>query len=82
MPRRMDDSTKDIFEDDDQKVYRSAKMARKGKQQCKDPALCHHKNTKSEPADAVPLINSMAPAAARNQRDSYAGRRIFTIYSI
>ena len=85
MPRRLDDSTADIFEDDDQKVFRSAKKARRGKPQskCQDPALCrrdgHPKITKPETVEVVPLINSMAPAAARNQRDSYAGRRSFTI---
>ena len=68
MPRKMNDSTADIF-DDEEKTYRSAKKARRGtKQECKE-----HHHHRTDNAGMEPLIVSMAPAAARNQRDSYAG---------
>ena len=78
MPRfnRMNDSTADIFEDDDHKTCRSAKKARKARNQPKKEV--HDCLTMPDHVfhpEVVPLINTMAPAAARNQRDSYAGRR-------
>ena len=70
----MNDSTADIFEEDDYKTCRSAKKARKSKNQPKKEV--HDCLTMPDHVfhpEVAPLITSMAPAAARNQRDSYAG---------
>ena len=70
--KKINDSTADLFSEEDSKTYRSAKKARR----CgKKPAKQNHEDD----ADAAPLIQSLAPAAARNQRDSYAGRMISTL---
>ena len=74
MPRKMNDSAADLFSEEEAKTYRSAKkMKRTTKKECR-----HSRQTQEDSAQAVPLIRSLAPAAARNQRDSYAGRVIST----
>ena len=71
----MNDSSADIFEDDEHKTCRSAKKARKMKSQPEKKAHdCLELPDHVFHPEVEPLINSMASAAARNQRDSYAGR--------